>query len=68
MPASETNITWIAQVTFKFVNKALLIHNRRLSFIQFEILFDLVTNTVYRPYGVLNLVAKIFKLDANDVC
>ena len=26
------------QVTFKFVNKALLVHNRRLSFSQFEVI------------------------------
>ena len=30
MAACETNITCIAQVTFKLVNKALLVHNRRL--------------------------------------
>ena len=35
MTACETNITCIAQITFKFVNKALLVHNRRLSFSQF---------------------------------
>ena len=34
MTACETNITCIAQVTLKFVNKALLVHNRWLSFSQ----------------------------------
>ena len=38
MAACETNITCIAQVTFKFVNKALLVHNWRLSFSLFKIL------------------------------
>ena len=37
MTACETNITCIAQVTLKFINKALLVHNRWLSFSQFEV-------------------------------
>ena len=38
MAAGETYKTCTTQVTFKFVNKALLVHNRQLSFTQFEIL------------------------------
>ena len=44
MVTCETNITFIAQVTFKFVKKRLFVHNRWLSFAQFKILFNLVAD------------------------
>ena len=44
MVACETSITCVAQVTFKLVNKALLVHNQPLSFLQFEILFNLLAD------------------------
>ena len=55
MTACETNITCIAQVTLKFVNKALLVHNRWLSFSQFEVSFNLLADK-YRLYRCLNLL------------
>ena len=53
--ACETNITCIAQVKFKFVNKALLVHNQRLSITQFEILFNLLADK-YGLYGCVDLL------------
>ena len=52
MAACETNITCIAQVTFKFVNKALLVHNRWLSFSHFELSFNLLAD----KYGLYSRV------------
>ena len=44
MATCETNVTYLAQVTFKYVIRALLIHNCRLSFSQFEILSNLLVD------------------------
>ena len=44
MVAYEANMTCITQVTFKFGNKALLVHNQWLSFSQSEILFNLLAD------------------------
>lgn len=66
MPACESNITRITQVTFKFVNKTLLVQNVWLSFTQLKILFDLVAD----KYGLnsnMNLLAQIFELIAKNV-
>ena len=62
----ETNITCIAQVTFKFVDKALLVHNRQLSFMQFEILFNLLADK-YGLYGCVDLLTQIFKFSTYNV-
>ena len=61
MTTYETNITCIAQVTFKFVNKTLLFHNRWLSFAQFKILLDLVADK-YRLYSHTNLLNQVSEL------
>ena len=44
MPPRVTNITCITQVTFKLINKGLLVDNRRLDFSRFQMLFDLVAD------------------------
>ena len=54
MVACEIKITCIAQVTFNFVNSALLIYNWRLSSLQCEILFNLVADKD-RLYDLMNL-------------
>ena len=40
VPACETNITCIIQVTFKFANETWFVHNRWLSLTQFKVFFD----------------------------
>ena len=66
MAAYETIITCIVQVTFEFVNKALLIHNLRLRLSQFEILFNLLA---WKDglYSRMNLLTLILLLDANNI-
>ena len=44
MPECVPYITWIAQVTLKFVNYTLLVYNRRFFLLHFKFLFDLVAN------------------------
>ena len=44
MPPRVTNIACITQVTFKLINKGLLIENRRLNVARFQVLFDLVAD------------------------
>ena len=44
MPLRVTNITCITQVTFKLINKGLLVDNRPLDFARFQMLFDFVAN------------------------
>ena len=44
MPPCVTNITCITQVTFKLINKGLLVDNGRLDFARFQMLFNLVAN------------------------
>ena len=61
MPPSVTNITCITQVTFKLINKGLLVDNRRLDVAQFQMLFDLVADKCGLD-GHLNFVAQIFEL------
>jgi len=61
MATCETDITYIAQVTFKFVNKTLSVHNRWLSFAQFKILFDLVADKYWLNSGT-DLLTKVFEL------
>ena len=63
MPQCVTNITCITQVTFKLINKGLLVGNGRLDFAQFQMLFNLVAD----KYGLnghlsMNFLAQIFKL------
>ena len=60
VPACETNITCIAQVTFKIVNKALLVHHWWLKFPQFKISFNLVTHK-NRLNGDLNFLAQVLE-------
>ena len=43
MPPCVTLINCIAHVTFKLINKGLLVNNGRLDFAQFQMLFELVT-------------------------
>ena len=54
MPASESNITLITQVTFKFINKTLLVHNCWLFFTQLKILcqFLLAETTLQLEYKI----------------
>ena len=66
MTACETHITCIAQVTFKFVNKALLVHTSWLSFSQFEVSLNLLANK-YGLYGRQDLLTLIFKLGTNNI-
>jgi len=54
-------VTCIVQVTFKFENKTLLVHNRWLSFAQFKILFDFVADK-YRLDNGTNLLTQVFEL------
>ena len=61
MPSRVTNITCIAQVTFKLINKGLLVNNGRLDFARFQMLFNLVANK-YGLDGHLDFLAKIFEL------
>ena len=61
-----TNITCIAQVTFKFVNKTLLVDKRWLSFSHFKIALNLLADKHWR-HGRVNFVAQILKLRSNDV-
>ena len=44
MPPCVTNITCITQVTFKLINKGLVVDNGRLDFGRFQMLFNLVAN------------------------
>lgn len=59
--ACETNKTCVTQVTFKFVNKALLLHHWWLKFSQFKISFNLVSYK-NRLNGDVNFLAQVFKL------
>ena len=61
MSPCVTNITCITQVTFKLINKGLLVDNGRLDFARFQMLFNLVANK-YRLDCHLNFLAQIFKL------
>jgi len=56
-----TNITCITRVTFKWINKGLLVNSRRLDFAQFQVLFDLVANKCGLD-SHLNFLAQIFEL------
>ena len=53
-----TNITCITQVTFKLINRGLLVDNRRLDFARFQMLFNLVANK-YGQDGHLNFLTQI---------
>ena len=46
MPPRVTNITCITHVTCKFINKELLVENRRLDVARSQRLFDLVADKV----------------------
>ena len=61
MPLRVTNITFIIQVTFKLINKGLLVDNRRLDFRRFQMLFDLVADKRGLE-GHLNFMTQIFEL------
>ena len=56
-----TSITCITQVTFKLINKGLLVNNRWLDFVQIQMFFDLVTDKC-REDSHLNFLAQIFEL------
>lgn len=56
-----TSITCITQVTFQLINKGLLVNNKLLDFVQFQMLFDLVTDKC-RWDSHLNFLAQIFEL------
>ena len=43
-PPCVTNVTCITQVTFKLINKGLLVDNGRPDFERFQMLFNLVVN------------------------
>ena len=61
-----TNITCIAQVTFKFVNKTLLVDKRWLSFSHFKIALNLLAEK-YSRHGRVNFVTQIPKLVSNTM-
>ena len=62
----ESNITHITRVTFKFVNKTLLVHNSCLCFKQLKFLFDLVADK-YGLDGRMNPLAQMFELITGNV-
>ena len=66
MPPCVTNITCITQVTFKLINKGLLVDNGRLDFARFQVLFNLVANK-HRPDVHLNFLAQISKLCSYNI-
>ena len=47
-PCVLSKITCITQITFKLINKGLLVDNRRPDFARFQMLFNLVAN----KYGI----------------
>ena len=57
LPPCVTSITCITQVTFKLINKGLLVDNGRLDFARFQMLFNLVANK-YGLDGHLNLLVR----------
>ena len=62
----ETSITCITQVTFKLINKGLLVDNGRPDFKRFQLLLNLVAN----KYGLdvhLDFLAKIFELRSYNI-
>ena len=61
MPPRVGNITCTSQVTFKLINKGLLVDIRRLDFVRFQMLFDLVANKRVLDVHV-NFLAQIFEL------
>ena len=61
-----SNITCIAQVTFKFVNKILLVDKRWLSFWHIKIAFNLLADKHWR-HGRVNFVTQVLKLTSNNV-
>ena len=65
MPPCVTNITCITQVTFKLINKGLVVDNGRPDFARFQMLFNLVANK-YGLDGHLNFLALIFKLCSHN--
>ena len=65
MPPRVTNITCITQVTFKLINKGLLVDNRRLDFARFR-MFDLVADKRGLD-GNLHFLAQIFKLCSYNI-
>ena len=66
MPPCVTNITCITQVTFKLVNKGLLVNNGRPDFARFQMLLNLVANK-YGLDGHLNFLAQIFELCSYNI-
>ena len=66
MPPCVTNITCIAQVTFKLINKGLLVDNGRPDFAWFQMLFNIVANK-YGLDGHLDFLAKIFELRSYNI-
>ena len=62
MPLCVTNITCITQVTFKLINKELLVDNGTPDFKWFQMLFNLVANK-YGQDGHLDFLAEIFKIE-----
>ena len=61
-----TNISCITQVTFKLINKGLLVDNGRPDFKRFQLLLNLVAN----KYGLdvhLDFLAKIFELRSLNI-
>ena len=66
IPPRVTNITCITQVTFKLINKGLLVDNRRLDFARFQMLFDLVADKCGLD-GHLNFLTQIFELCSYNI-
>ena len=66
MPPCVINKTCITQVTFKLINKGLLVDNGRPDFARFPMLFNLVANK-YRLDGHLDFLGKIFELRSYNI-
>ena len=66
MSPRVTNITCIAQVTFKLINNGSLVNNGRLDFARFQMLFNLVANK-YGQDVHLDFLAKIFELCSYNI-
>ena len=66
MPPCVTNITCITQVTFKLINKGLLVNNGRHDFVRFQMLFNLVANR-YGQDGHLDFLTNIFELRSYNI-
>ena len=58
---ASVNFPSLKNVTFKLINKGLLVDNRRLDFRRFQMLFDLVADKRGLE-GHLNFLAQIFEL------